>query len=223
MFCKWDRSFFAVICAAFAMASAPTSAHAQSAAPIWTGVYVGAAAGYQTGELSNADGSADIDGFSAGVYAGYSFHVGQAVLGLEASYNAQDANWSRTEDDGITTDSINYSFDNVIMLKARAGVPVGQALVYATAGVAWTESDLNFTSVDNAGGGTLTLGQSNWATGYVVGGGIEVPISRSIKLRGEALYQSYDVEFDFTALGGDKVNLDYETTLIQAGVSYSFN
>lgn len=195
------------------------SALAQSPAPIWTGLYAGTSLGYQTGEAGNSFGSEDFNGISGGGYVGYAFKAGGFILGIEGSFNANDVGLSDVVDDGITTDTVKISFNNTIMLRARAGMPVGQALVYATAGVTWVEAENSLKIVDNSGAGTEFLSAQDWTVGYVVGGGIEIPISSAFKLRGEALYQSYEVDFD-----KDFTNpFDYDTTLIQAGISYYFN
>lgn len=214
-----SRSKLALMLSAACITASSLNMSAASAqdAKSWTGFYVGASAGYQTGSLSGDDESLDLDGFAGGAYAGYLFSSGPAVFGLEASYIRQDTSFSETTNDGFTTDTLTLAAENLILLKARAGVLVGPALVYATGGIGWTDPSVTFDIVDNFGAGSATISETIWTTGYVVGGGVELPISKSLKLRGEALYQDFNVEFTGAEEGS------YGTTLIQGGLTYTFN
>ena len=111
------------------------------------------------GTLGTGNGD-DEDGFVGGGQIGYNFQFGAFVVGVEADIHYADFN----VDDNIVTVPANFpptfipaALDNgndmewFGTVRGRAGVAFGQALIYATGGLAYTE--------DN--------------TGWVAGGGLE--------------------------------------------------
>lgn len=132
-------------------------------APDWSGGYVGAQLGYGTVDTDNA-GGADGDGVIGGLHAGYSWDLGNWVVGGEADFDFSDISLSDGAGD----------LDSVGRLKVKAGYDLGSTLVYGTAGAAFAEAD---------------LGND---TGYVVGAGVTRRLTDNILLGGEVLYHGFD-------------------------------
>ena len=116
----------------------------------WTGFYAGAHAG-----MVSAD-DFDNSSFTGGVQAGYLQQFGQFVLGGEVSGTLTDElRYELTPDAGLTQ---NWS----LAAKGRAGVALGDTLLYGTAGVSVAELEPQ---------GTTTSGKDTYA-GAVFGAGI---------------------------------------------------
>lgn len=212
------RFLAALAAACFALSAnaadptSPSRVRAQDATPEWnrTGFYVGAVAGYSTLVLEAegidlANGKlmvAPLIGFNARVSP-------QLVLGVEGDWVFTDVGASSTVD-GIT---VTTSSRHLISLRARAGMPVGPALLYVTAGPAWQHSKLTL-----AGEGSVT--DSTWQLGGVAGGGIELELTRSLAVRLEALH--YIFPRDGAPLE-DFLRSDNQQTTARAGLVFKLN
>lgn len=93
--------------------------------------------------------------------------------------------------------SADYSYGDLsvwpLALSIKAGVPAGRFFPYAVAGV-----DVHFIDADRPGGG-----DSDTATGFHIGGGVEVDLSRSV-------YAGFEYRYTFmeTTLFGQEQDLD---------------
>ncbi len=152
----------------------------------WGGFYAGGQLGYGTGD---ADGD-DFDGGLLGAHVGYNFDLGGYVLGVEL-----DGDLGKLE-----LDSGFGEIDQVIRLKGRAGVDLGQTMLYGTAGVARARVD--------TGGGSLR------DNGYFGGVGVDYAVTDSVIVGGELLYHQFD-DFDGTGV-------DADATSLRAKVSFRF-
>src|SRR3989337_2312293 len=139
------------------MRAAPPVAPFVAAAPLftWPGCYVGANAGYGWSDDDNdAVALADEDddgGFVGGAQVGYNYQIGSFVVGLEG--DIQYADFGRegafdVNNDG-EEDGVFESSDWFGTVRARAGVALGQALIYGTSGFAFADDSTGWT----AGGG----------------------------------------------------------------------
>lgn len=162
----------------FAAAAIATVAAAPAMADTWTGAYVGGQIGY-----TDADNS---DGESIGVHAGYNQQIGSMVYGGE-----MDFDWSNVED---TTFGVKQ--DNVSRLKGKVGYDFGNnVMAYATAGVAYNQTNIGSD------------------TGYLYGAGVSYLTDTNWIVTGEVLKHEYS---DFAGMGDtDDVNLSLR-------VSYKF-
>ncbi|MDB5542546.1 MAG: porin family protein [Devosia sp.] len=165
----------------------------------WSGFYVGVMGGgglltanvpgeqavYYGSYYGNIDASAF--GGTVGVGVGANIQTGSFVLGFDG-----DINWSSLSADvNADTDHYNSSakWDWFATLRAKAGIAVDNALVYATAGVAAVNA--TYGSCFNpdcspADGIDYTSTQTVW--GIAVGAGAEMMVSDNLSVKGEVLY-----------------------------------
>ena len=189
---------------AAAVIAAP--AHAET----FDGPYVGVAAGWDRGEVSDRiegtplDAEASRDALVLGGYAGYNYKLAEKiVIGAEAGFTGtvDDRVRATSAGNALTIDP-RYSFD----LTARAGYLVtDKALVYVRGGYA---NQRVRTALDT---GTGIVRSSDNLDGWLVGGGLEYAITEKVSARVEYRYS------DFGNNGGD-----YERHQTLVGVSYNF-
>jgi outer membrane immunogenic protein len=176
-----------------------------------TGFYLGAVGGYSTLVLE-AEGLDLANGkLMLGGVAGFNARVSpQLVLGVEGDWIFTDVSASTTVE-GIT---VTTSSRHLISLRARAGVPVGPALLYLTAGPAWQQAKLSATD------GVALVSDREWQLGAVGGGGIELELTRSLAVRLEALH--YIFPRDGAPLE-EFLRSDNQQTTARAGVIFKLN
>ena len=195
--------------------TAPVSA--DPLAPIWNGVYVGAHGGVNWSDLdTNLTSTMNATSFSGGGHIGYNFGLGRTVLGIEA-----DANYD-SSDFGFSTaggGSGAYDIDWNGTIRARAGLTFGPALLYATAGYAWT----NATLIETSAGGASTSRDQHF-DGVVYGAGIESYVLPNMSLRLEALRYDYGADkLTLTGAANSVQELDPSDTVVRAGVTFHLN
>lgn len=182
----------------------------------WAGGYVGAQIGYgyadtdttndgdidNDGILDTIDSTIDAtvktfnsigedgDGATGGVHAGYLMNSGRFVYGGEADYDFSD----------IQLDNNAGSIDGIGRLKLKGGYDLGNTLLYATAGAAYSEADINGSDFND------------W--GWVGGVGAEYLLTDNVSVGGEILYNDFG-EFDNS-------DTDVSLTTVSARVSYRF-
>lgn len=189
------------------------AAQEQSASPEWnrTGFYVGAVAGYSTLVLE-AEGIDLANGkLMLAPLVGFNVRVSpQLVMGLEADWVFTDVGASSSIE-GIT---VTTSSRHVISVRGRAGVPVGPALLYLTAGPAWQKTKIGATD------GVESLSDSEWQLGLAGGGGIELELTRSLAVRAEALHYIWR---DKDAPFADVLNSENQMTTARLGLVFKLN
>lgn len=186
--------------AAAVIAFSATSAAAQQGP--WTGLYLGAHAGY----AFSSDTTPSIKGFAGGVHVGYNMQFSQIVAGLEGDYSFSNADAS-TAAGGLTA---TLGIDSFWSIRARIGfLATSNMLIYGTAGYGGIEMTAKLTN------GAVTLTDSAGGRGFVAGGGLEYAFSRNLLGRVEGLY--------FMSEGkGNAAGVDLDATMIRAGLSYRF-
>lgn len=161
---------------------------AVAAAPVvrssdWTGAYAGLQIdNISDGELLQALAPNDVDGTVYGIFAGYRFDFGQFVLGGEIDYMTGDGDIT---DPFLVVTPADY---DILRIGLEAGVDLGRALVYGTAGYA---------DIDVSAGGA-TIGSS----GHYYGIGIDYLASDRIVIGAELLQHKFD-SFSGAAAGSD--------------------
>jgi outer membrane immunogenic protein len=205
----------------------------------WTGFYLGANAG---GGFANAD-HVDVDGFNTtgginkfqepfgtgGFTAGYNWQLGHAVLGIEGDYNFANVDVSQSANfDGVTT---RFQMDQFATVRARAGIALDQALIYATAGVAFGHFH-NTTTFSDDGLPVAQADESKWKTGLAVGAGVEYALTHNWSLKGEymlmqfgnSLVQINDVPGGGSSCGNVSCRMNYSNSvqLARIGLNYKF-
>ena len=103
-------------------------------------------------------------------------------------------------------------------IRGRLGVTVGPALLYATAGYAW--SGISLTERTAAG---TQLKSHGTFEGAVYGVGAEAYVLPSVSFRLEALRYDYGAEKLSVAAGTSALqNLDHADTVVRAGLTLHF-
>lgn len=188
-----------------------------AAAYNWSGVYVGAATGFNKLSLQdlNFDDERYSDGgFAGAIYAGYNHQMGDLVLGVEA-----DLKYSSGE---VPEDPAFITYDSKwgASLRARAGYSVGNIMPYLTGGLAVA----SFEGDHNDDGTNLA---KETVTGYAVGGGIEWAATQNLLVRAEYIYSDYGTNEFAYAPGdipdvSDVHHVDLRTHDLRVGVAYKF-
>jgi outer membrane immunogenic protein len=153
-----------------------------------------------------------LDGAGAGIglTAGYNLQSGQFVYGLEGDVSVlhgAGGTTAQTSTNGDTTVTVTSSLDNLVTLRARAGVTVDRLLLFATAGVAGGQSTLS-TSFDygDSGKGAQGSGSSSGFAGGLIGGaGVEYAANDNVTIKFDALYYSLQGQ-SATATGDGQSN-----------------
>mgnify|MGYP000902040924 CR=1 FL=1 len=195
----------AILAAAAVIAAAAVPA---AAADYKTGPYAGLTVGYSTSQIG-ADGL-DIgqEGANVAGLAGFTFRAAGLVWGAEGDLGWNGVSSSFT--DGNTT--LKASGRLTGTARGRAGVALGPALLYGTAGVAFRE-----TSIEVNG----TTG-SDWLVGYVAGGGVEIQMTNTVQVRLEALRYGFpDSKISVDNIG--TARFDQTDTVVRAGLTFALN
>jgi outer membrane immunogenic protein len=153
----------------------------------WTGVYMGINAGYVWGK---DDVTWTTNGSSvgpAGGQVGWNYQINQYVFGIEADMGYTDLKASRAS---VPIGAVNAMLSTVesrwlATVRGRLGYASGQALFYATGGLAIAEVKF----FDQLGIATLLTNSDNDIRfGWTVGGGIEWAFSQYWSVKAEYLY-----------------------------------
>ncbi len=166
----------------------------------WTGAYVGLHAG--TGSESMSPFSGDKE-FMGGVQAGYNAEMGGAVVGGELEL-------SHMGDTEVDVPGGQLKERHRIAAKAKVGAPLGDTLVYGTAGGAMT-------SLRDSGN---AQGPDGWKPGWLVGAGVEQKFNEQISGRVEYNYTRTGDVRSFNGVSTSETNVSDHT--IKAGVNYRF-
>jgi outer membrane immunogenic protein len=192
-------------------------AAANPLAPIWTGAYIGVHGGANWADIDvNTLGSFDTAAATGGLHAGYNIGLGGLVVGVEgdASYNGTDI--------GISTaggGSANLTSDWSGTIRGRLGMTIGPALLYATAGYAWSETTLTARTAT----GTKSSSSDSF-DGVVYGIGAESYVLPNISLRLEALRYDYGSEsLSVSGAGNALQEIDASDTVVRAGITFHLN
>lgn len=189
---------------ASAAALAISTASAKAADP-FAGLYIGAHAGYNLSniDLSVASLSWNTSGTAIGIHGGYGWRVSNML------YAGIEADWSILNSSGDTL-GITAAFDWSASLRGRIGIPIGNAMPYLTAGVAWTRGGMDAGVVSGA----------KTEKGFVYGGGVDFAITNNWIARAEYL------RVDYGNVGGipiPGVNFEADSHTVRGAISYKFN
>lgn len=166
----------------------------------WDGAYVGAHAGTVSRRLNPFAGGKGLD---AGLQGGYNADVGGMVIGGEGEY-------SYLGDADVRVNGGSLQERHRLAVKAKAGVPLDQTLLYGTAGLAMT----NFR--DN---GAIS-GPDGWKAGYIVGVGVEQKLNEKLSAKVEYNYTGTPNVRSFdNGVGSER---DVHDHTVKAGLNYHF-
>ncbi len=187
------------------------------------GVIGGVQVGYNY-ELGNFGGFGG--GLGGGLLGGFGHNV---VVGVEADFDgtgiasggplssfAQGFPLGTSQYVGV-----NSQIDYLGTVRGRLGYAFDRVMVYGTGGFAYA----NVRSSVNAPGQTIAASNSQFHTGYVFGGGVEVAVSNNVALRAEYLRAELDSR---NIAGGSNGYVNYnvserpEVNIVRAGLDYKF-
>jgi outer membrane immunogenic protein len=226
---------------------APPSASA--AVHDWTGLYVGANAGYAIGRspssetdfgvagiapplLANDSFKLSPDGGLIGAQAGFNWQSGHVVLGAEADWQ-----WTHQSDTAcvescllptMQATTLSQTVDWFATARARAGYTFDQWLWYATGGFAVARVNNSIAFNDAVAAGSAASVQTR--TGWVAGTGVETALWGSWSAKFEYLYMHLgNATESFTLPLGNGVVLnftgrsDLRDNIFRAGLNYKFS
>ena len=155
----------------------------------WSGVYIGAHAGYAWGEAGVIESPdnivGDISGPIIGVFGGVNFQEGGLVYGLEG-----DAGIADVAGVGVPVidpeEDYSYNLNWNAHARGRVGFATGQLLVFAAGGLAVASHTL---SEEYDGGGVGSDTQVH--VGWTIGAGLELALTDNVAVRAEYLYDDY--------------------------------
>jgi outer membrane immunogenic protein len=193
---------------------------------VWTGGYVGVDAGYLWGDgtfevegtTETADG--DIDGWLAGVYAGYNYQfANNLVLGLDA-----DIAWSNADGfgqavtggvPGPADTGILYELNWTGAARMKVGYAMDRFLPYIAGGLAFGGVDAtSFTA------GVATAEGDDTMVGWTIGAGLEYAFTDNMIGRAEYRYTDLG-DFDITN-GATIGHVGVQTHDVRLGLAYKF-
>src|ERR1700730_13015037 len=162
----------------------------------WTGLYVGAHAGFGRGsstavltDPATSTTSNSFGGMIGGVQAGYNYQLPSGMLlGVEADISFPNYLTSNSVVSSLATvrSDVTEQWDYVGTARGRVGYVAGPWLVYATGGLAWAgELFLNTPAI---GSNEKTL---HTRLGWAAGGGMEYAFAPHWSLRLEYLYSEF--------------------------------
>jgi len=167
----------------------------------WTGGYVGLHAGSASERVNPFSGDKE---FMGGVQGGYNAEMNGFVVGGELEL-------SHMGDVEVDVPGGDLRERHRLAAKAKAGMPLGDTLVYGTAGMAMT-------SLRDTG---TAVGPDGWKPGWLLGAGIEQKFNQNISGRVEYNYvKTNDVRSFNAGSGTSETNISDHT--IKAGVNYRF-
>jgi outer membrane immunogenic protein len=179
----------------------------------WTGVYVGANAGYasanisQTASDSSTTSSQTISGAIAGGQIGANLQYRNTVFGVEA-----DADWSSQQSSG--TDPV-AKMPWLATARVRVGYAYDKIAYFASAGAGYVQ----FTSTSPTSGAVSTSTRTAWVAGVAQ----ESAINSDFILRLEVLYMQLLGNAETPAGGTSVTSTDKVYNIIaRIGLSYKF-
>ena len=218
-------------------------------APVnWTGFYVGGVGSYSSGNTDYPGAKPyiappapcgdcgpplqDLNGAMLGGTVGYNYQFDRFVLGVEGDYSWGDITDSKRDGNYIIED---LKIDGFGTIRGRIGYAVGNFLPYVTGGVSFERMQLGQSCPDQASApfgwchthGPYNLHDSQWNTGYVVGGGVEWKASERVSLKAEVLYTDFGTEtYSLGKMGNGQamapIKIDDNQTLLRLGANYHF-
>jgi outer membrane immunogenic protein len=208
---------------------APVSrAPVMAPAPVfnWTGVYIGAHAGYGWGNKDfsfpgfGSFADFDVDGWLFGGQVGFNYQINQFVFGLEGDISWSDINGST----GCLIATVTCSADVnwVGSITGRFGVAFDRALIYVKGGLAFADDDYVVAApapIIFLPAGAVSAGETK--VGWTIGAGVEYSFAPNWSAKLE--YQYMDLGSDgITFSDGTPADVDQQLHLVKFGINYRF-
>lgn len=168
----------------------------------WSGLYVGAHAGYLWGtgkgdsnDVAALDADIDPDGFNGGALLGGNYQIDCIVLGVEGDIGFGDMKGS-DNDVGLGDVDADAEISWNGHVRARLGYSFGEVMPFIAGGLAIADVDVDSSLGDD----------TNTHYGWTIGGGIDWAVSEQFIIRAEYLYDDYGSKgynIDNTDIDGD--------------------
>jgi opacity protein-like surface antigen len=201
----------------------------------WAGFYLGPSFGWSWSRVNAANNALILtntgsvpfshpgtNGMIGGGQLGYNVQSANFVYGIEADFGGLDvgANGSRTDINSGKTFSVTSKAGFYGDVTGRAGVTVGNALLYVKGGFAFFTGNVHITETPD------NINQdSGMFTGWTAGGGIEYKLSRTLTVKAEYLY--FDVDnTNFScciASAAGKIDDNITSNTMRLGLNYYLN
>jgi high affinity Mn2+ porin len=183
----------------------------------WTGLYVGAHAGFGRGsstavltDPATSTTSNSFGGMIGGVQAGYNYQLPSGMLlGVEADISFPNYLTSNSVVSSLATvrSDVTEQWDYVGTARGRVGYVAGPWLVYATGGLAWAGE--RFLNTPAIGSDEKTL---HTRLGWAAGGGVEYAFAPDWSVRLEYLYSQFGkADITFPSATQYTSNLDFQS------------
>jgi outer membrane immunogenic protein len=217
--------------------NAPTQAPALFT---WAGPYAGLNAGWGFGKVTDPYvtrimGSIKTSGALGGLQVGYNHQAGDFVLGVEADYAMANVKGEISASGTLALGGFSLSGKATIesalksfgTIRARAGVTMNSALIYATGGYAYGRNKVTgsmsgtetVSGTSRAAAGTES--SSKTMSGWTLGAGVEYAITSNLSGKLEYLYADLGKATFFNGtLSQDEISV--KVSVIRAGVNYRF-
>jgi outer membrane immunogenic protein len=194
-------------------ARGPVYAKAPPAGFSWQGQYIGIHGGYAWANnevnIAGVVGEINPSGGVFGLQIGYNHHLSRHwVVGYEVDVSFADLNETALVGGVITPFEINV-FGTA---RARLGYATGPWLFYATAGMAWANTDLRGVA------GVASFERPH--VGYAIGAGIEYALSQNWSAKIEYLYA--DLGETNSVINAAPINTDLTLSVVRLGLNYRF-
>lgn len=170
--------------------------------PFTTGPFAGTGASWNSAGAPHESISSEGSGLVAGLLGGCDMQAAldsaTLVFGVAADISA--AGIAANGQSALSSDThVDMDVDWTATLRARAGIAVGNALFFASGGLAAADMTLRASDLSTTPStGTMDISQSGWQGGWVVGAGVEWRINE----RWSASLEYQHMEFDgVTATG----------------------
>jgi outer membrane immunogenic protein len=168
-------------------------------------------------------------GVLGGGQIGYNFESAKWVFGVETDFDLSSAKKT------VSAANASYAFfgpwtarngiSDFGTVRGRIGYDFDNIMPYVTGGLAYAKLKDSFSPGTNTGYG---FSNTEWRTGYTVGGGIEVLLSRNISIRGEALFYDLGTKTQVLTEGGPftphfGLTNQVTGTIARFGINYLFH
>lgn len=200
-------------------------------APIWTGLYVGAHAGWGQADFDfhtavTTTPNQESDSWIGGGQIGYNLQRGNFVLGLEADVSFGDLDDTVKDGNYITQDTDVKALGSA---RARIGYSFGRVLPYLTGGLGWARVSAGEHCPPGAlfghcsREGAYDVEDTQTYFGWALGGGVEVALNERWSVKADYLHMDLGSEWFNLAPKASPRAPDLEIDTFKVGVNYRFS
>jgi len=219
--------------------SNPVYVPAPTAFTNWTGFYIGGSVGggwasantdFSVGGAGFASATNNLSGVLGGAQLGYNWQAGPAVFGVETDFQftgmkgTLQAPTCSAAVCGVTT---NASYSQKLpwfgTVRGRLGYAQDSWLIYGTGGYAYARLETDATA--SAGAASVSVTREETRSGWTVGGGVELAVTRNWSARMEYLYVDLGrKDATLTVPGLPAIGEDSRVTqnVVRLGANYRF-